>query len=70
VKPRPRPPPLGVAVSSNLKQSVESLEKHLVTETLTRLHWNQSKAAHELGLSRVGLANKIKRYGLGRARPT
>ena len=50
-----------------LKDKVESLEKLLVTETLARLRWNQSKAAEELGLSRVGLANKIKRYGLDRA---
>jgi two-component system, NtrC family, response regulator HupR/HoxA len=31
---------------------------------LLRHRWNQSRAANELGLSRVGLANKIKRYGL------
>ncbi len=47
-----------------LKDQVESLEKHLVRETLDRCRWNQSKAASELGLSRVGLANKIRRYGL------
>ena len=47
-----------------LKDQVQSLEKHLVRETLERCHWNQTKAADELGLSRVGLANKIRRYGL------
>ncbi len=47
-----------------LKEKVESLEKHLVKEALARLRWNQSKVAKELGLSRVGLANKIKRYQL------
>jgi len=47
-----------------LKDKVESLEKLLVTEALNRLRWNQSKVASELGLSRVGLANKIKRYDL------
>lgn len=47
-----------------LKDQVESLERHLVESTLRRLRWNQSKAADELGLSRVGLANKIRRYGL------
>ncbi|MEM9590369.1 MAG: sigma-54 dependent transcriptional regulator [Pseudomonadota bacterium] len=47
-----------------LKEKVESLEKKLVGEVLTRYRWNQSRAATELGLSRVGLANKIKRYGL------
>jgi two-component system, NtrC family, response regulator HupR/HoxA len=47
-----------------LKSQVQNLEKYLVHETLERCHWNQSKAAGELGLSRVGLANKIRRYGL------
>lgn len=49
---------------TTLKEKVESLEKYVVSEVLTRLRWNQSRAASELGLSRVGLANKIKRYGL------
>ncbi|MGQ0456045.1 MAG: sigma-54 dependent transcriptional regulator [Hyphomicrobium sp.] len=47
-----------------LKDQVESLERHLVASTLQRHRWNQSKTADELGLSRVGLANKIRRYGL------
>jgi two-component system response regulator HupR/HoxA len=47
-----------------LKDQVESLERHLVESTLQRHRWNQSKAADALGLSRVGLANKIRRYGL------
>jgi two-component system response regulator HupR/HoxA len=50
-----------------LKDQVESLEKHIVAEALARHRWNQSRAADELGLSRVGLANKIRRYGLDRA---
>jgi two-component system response regulator HupR/HoxA len=50
-----------------LKDQVQNLEKHLVYETLERCQWNQSKAAGELGLSRVGLANKIRRYGLAEA---
>ncbi len=52
---------------TTLKEMVESLEKQLVGETLVRHRWNQSRAANELGLSRVGLANKIKRYGLNEA---
>jgi two-component system, NtrC family, response regulator HupR/HoxA len=49
---------------ATLKDKVESLEKHVVSEVLLRHRWNQSRAANELGLSRVGLANKIKRYDL------
>ncbi len=48
----------------SLKESVENLEKRLVMSALERNKWNYSKAARELGLSRVGLANKIKRYSL------
>ena len=48
----------------NLKEKVESLETYLVAQALLRHKWNHSRAARELGLSRVGLANKIKRYKL------
>ena len=47
-----------------LKENVESLEKHLVSQSLLKHKWNHSRAARELGISRVGLANKIKRYRL------
>ena len=47
-----------------LKDKVESIETFLVSQSLNRHKWNQSRAAIELGLSRVGLANKIKRYRL------
>ena len=52
------------ADGATLKDMVESLEKQIVASSLRRHHWNQSRSADELGLSRVGLANKIKRYGL------
>jgi two-component system response regulator HupR/HoxA len=50
--------------SQTLKERVESLEAHFVAQSLLRHKWNHSRAARELGISRVGLANKIKRYGL------
>ena len=53
-----------VPQGATLKDKVEDLEKHILAEVLMRHRWNQSRAANELGLSRVGLANKIKRYGL------
>ena len=40
---------------------------HELDITLDRCAWNHSRSARELGLSRVGLANKIKRYGIERA---
>jgi two-component system, NtrC family, response regulator HupR/HoxA len=65
-----RPAPMGGGFANDkrsLKDRVENLEKHLVQETLVRYRWNQSRAADELGLSRVGLANKIRRYHLDRS---
>jgi len=63
--PRPRADRAGyVPEGATLKDKVENLEKHVLIEALARHRWNQSRAANELGLSRVGLANKIKRYGL------
>lgn len=47
-----------------LKENVESLEKHLVSQSLLKHKWNHTRTALELGISRVGLANKIKRYKL------
>jgi two-component system, NtrC family, response regulator HupR/HoxA len=55
----------GFAPAGNtLKEKIESLEKHVVQGALARHKWNRSRVAEELGLSRVGLANKIRRYGL------
>jgi two-component system response regulator HupR/HoxA len=53
-------------VGMTLKTTVELVEAQLVHQALQRHHWNQSRAARELGLSRVGLDNKIKRYGIER----
>jgi hypothetical protein len=50
-----------------LKQRVEALERDVIAEALRRHRWNRTRVADELGLSRVGLANKLRRYGLMRA---
>ena len=47
-----------------LKDRVELIEIRILRETLTRLKWNKSRAAAELGLSRVGLRAKLDRYGI------
>lgn len=47
-----------------LKDRVDVIEARILRETLTRLKWNKSRAANELGLSRVGLRAKIERYGI------
>jgi two-component system response regulator HupR/HoxA len=69
-----RPPPVArvnnaslILPGRTLKEKVEALEEKLVRDCLDRCEWNHTRAARELGLSRVGLANKIKRYGIRRA---
>lgn len=59
------PPVDGVLTASGtLKDRVEQIEMRILRETLTRLKWNKSRAAAELGLSRVGLRAKIDRYAI------
>jgi hypothetical protein len=56
-----------VLEGATLKDKIEGVEKRVVAEVLHRHRWNQSRAAKELGLSRVGRANKIKRNDLDKA---
>ncbi|MDC7716469.1 MULTISPECIES: sigma-54 dependent transcriptional regulator [Vogesella] len=51
-------------IEGDLKTRLEALEKRILKETLTRQRWNKTRAAEELGLSRVGLRSKLTRYGL------
>jgi two-component system response regulator HupR/HoxA len=53
-----------LAAEGTLKDRVEAMEARILRETLTRLKWNKSRAAEELGLSRVGLRAKLDRYGV------
>jgi len=47
-----------------LKDATEALEREMIGEALAATRNNQMQAARRLGLSRQGLINKIKRYGL------
>jgi transcriptional regulator with GAF, ATPase, and Fis domain len=47
-----------------LRTQVESLERALVEEALSRTNGNQTAAARLLGLSRFGLQKKLRRYGI------
>ena len=53
-----------LTAEGTLKDRVELIEMRILRETLTRLKWNKSRAAAELGLSRVGLRAKLDRYGI------
>ncbi|MDX8355471.1 sigma-54 dependent transcriptional regulator [Cognatiyoonia sp. IB215182] len=51
-------------MDGTLKDRVEMMEMRILRETMTRMKWNKSRAASELGLSRVGLRAKLDRYGI------
>lgn len=51
-------------LDGTLKERIESVEALILRESLIRNRWNKSRAAKELGLSRVGLRAKLERYGL------
>jgi Nif-specific regulatory protein len=55
-----RPGPGG---ATTLKAALEDLEREMIAETLRATN-SQGQAARTLGLSRQGLLNKLKRYGL------
>ena len=48
----------------SLSDEKESIEKILIEETLLQTNGNKSEAAKKLGISRVTLYNKIKKYGI------
>ncbi len=52
------------SLDGTLRERVETVESRIIRETLIRHRWNKSRAAKELGLSRVGLRSKLERYGL------
>ncbi|QDG78725.1 sigma-54 dependent transcriptional regulator [Labrenzia sp. PHM005] len=58
-----------ISLEGSLKDRIGELEARVIKETLIRHRWNKSKAARELGLSRVGLRGKLERYGLENVKP-
>jgi two-component system response regulator HydG len=55
----------GAGGTGTFKEAVESLEKRLIAEALSRNGGNRSKAAEELGIYRRLLYAKMREYGLG-----
>ncbi|NIT59356.1 MAG: hypothetical protein GWN00_24980 [Aliifodinibius sp.] len=50
--------------SGTLKEMTESLEKQHITQSLKKHRGNISQTARSLGLSRLGLHKKMKRYNI------
>jgi two-component system response regulator HupR/HoxA len=64
-----RPADPGQPPEGGLKSMVEDLERRVVRSALMRHGWNKSRAALELGLSRLGLRKKLERYGMDSEQP-
>ena len=58
------PLPATSGLSGNLRERLEQLEQRIIAESMQRHRGNKSRAARELGLSRVGLRAKLIRFGL------
>jgi DNA-binding NtrC family response regulator len=52
------------SAEAQAERSLEGKEKEQVVQVLRETHWNLSKAAEVLGISRGTLYSKIERYGL------
>lgn len=54
----------GMRQTGTLQERLDVIEAAILKETLLRFRWNKTHSAKELGLSRVGLRNKMVRLGL------
>jgi two-component system response regulator HupR/HoxA len=54
----------GLPQSGTLQERLDAIEAAILKESMLRCRWNKTHAAKELGLSRVGLRNKLLRFGL------
>lgn len=54
-----------IDIHQPLDAIVSRVEKTVISKVLEETHWNISRAARQLGLSRPGLRMKMKRYGIG-----
>ena len=52
------------AQSGTLAEATAELERHMIAEGLVREHWNKSRLAEALGISRTTLIKKVREYGL------
>ena len=63
------PAPAAAAPARSLQEEVEELEKHRIRDVLAQCGFNQVRTARQLGLSRQGLINKLKRYNIAAPGP-
>lgn len=65
----PRPAAAALPDSGTLQERLDAIEALVLREVMLRHRWNKTKAAAELGLSRMGLRAKLVRFGLEGAAP-
>ncbi len=63
-----REPAQQPAGTASLPAAVDALERNLIYEVLKRNHWNKTKAAAELRISRRNLIRKVTKYQLEQRR--
>jgi transcriptional regulator of acetoin/glycerol metabolism len=51
------------ALPNGAPKSLDEIEKSYILRTLEITNWNQTRAAEILGIDRVTLHHKLKRYG-------
>jgi two-component system NtrC family response regulator len=56
--------PLRLHITKTLKELKEQLEREHIIQTLVRNRWNVTRSSRELGISRRGLRDLIKKYNI------
>ncbi|MGC8762075.1 MAG: sigma 54-interacting transcriptional regulator [Acidobacteriota bacterium] len=54
--------------AARLRDSLEAIQRKMLLEALQKYHWNKTRAAEELGVTRRGLIKMIERFDLDRRR--
>jgi DNA-binding NtrC family response regulator len=52
------------AKCTSLEQRVEDVERQIIVESLRRHNYHRIRTARDLGISRVTLYNKMKKFGM------
>ena len=51
---------------SGVTSQLEAIEREIILNALAKEHWNQSRAAEQLGIKRTTLQYKLRKYGIER----
>ncbi len=58
------PAPAVLPATGSLNDAIAALETRMISDTMAACNGNQSEAARQLGISRLGLIKKLARLGL------